>query len=244
MESHKPEPVASDVQQLARPGYGHGSGELRVAASALEGFRPCRFSPDTRTARRLAAFYADMMPSGARLLDVGFGQGHLLQEAQDRGLEAVGLDRDPALVAAARSNGHTVHEGDLLDLCELGEPPFDVIVANHVIEHLDPESLTRFFDHCHRLLVDDGRLLLSTPDFRDQRVATHLFWVDPTHVRPYPQEAVRSLLDDRRWGWISSGQEPAPIRRDYPKVLLGRLRFGRSYGRSSWWCLIGRRSDG
>jgi SAM-dependent methyltransferase len=201
---------------------------------------PCCFSPSPRQARALARFYAERFQPGQRVLDIGFGQGHFLDAARDRGIKAIGVDRDRALAAAARERGHEVFCGDVKELPDLLAEPFDGALATHLIEHLQPQEVKVFCADVAGLVHPGGVFLLATPNFRDLRVATEWFWLDPSHVRPYPEGALSQLIDDDQWKLDASGFEPTPLGRATPKVLLNRLRYGREYGRAGRWFQLRR----
>jgi len=101
---------------------------------------------------------------GARpgaLLDVGAGIGTFLAIARDAGWSVTGTEVSRAGIALARSQYG-------LDIC-LGaieqapvEGPFDAVTLWHVLEHLpNPDSTLK---HVHRLLRDDGILVLALPN--------------------------------------------------------------------------------
>ncbi len=99
---------------------------------------------------------------GSRILDIGCGNGTLLEVARERGANGVGITISPAQVSRARRRGLDVR---LIDFRELNSEDlgyFDGIIANGSIEHfVQPEEVCRqeadlvyrtFFAICHRLL--------------------------------------------------------------------------------------------
>lgn len=204
---------------------------------------PCRFSPDARTAAKIAKFYASLFPERAKVLDIGFGQGFLLEACRQRGLDVVGVERDSSLVRSARERGFDALEADAsrFDTLPLGH--WDVVSATHLIEHMTPDELQGFLRDCGSLLSAGGQLLLSTPNMADWRVASEWFWLDPTHVRPYPPGAVQVLLDPAVWDWVSDGYEPTRHGRHWPIVMANRCRFGTDFGRSGRWYLLARKAS-
>jgi SAM-dependent methyltransferase len=98
---------------------------------------------------------------GARLLDVGCGNGDHLRLASRIGWEAQGLEPDPTAAAAARSAGLHVQEGHLP---ETGLPSdyFEAVTLSHAIEHLhDP---VRSLQEVYRILAPGGKLWIATPN--------------------------------------------------------------------------------
>jgi 2-polyprenyl-3-methyl-5-hydroxy-6-metoxy-1,4-benzoquinol methylase len=86
-----------------------------------------------------------MLTRGARVLDAGCGPGRVGAALAARGHEVVGVDVDPALIAAAEHDhpGPTWVVGDLaeLDLAAAGHARFDAaVVAGNVMTFLAPES--------------------------------------------------------------------------------------------------------
>ena len=87
-----------------------------------------------------------MVPRGARILDAGCGPGRVGAELHARGHTVVGVDADPALIAAANHDhpGPRWLVADLadLDLAAQGEPePFDAaVLAGNVMVFLAPRT--------------------------------------------------------------------------------------------------------
>lgn len=96
-----------------------------------------------------------------RLLDVGCGFGFYLQVARRHGWDAVGVEpAKPVAEFASEQLGLQVIASDF-EHAEL-EPPFDVIMFHHVLEHLrHPKQALCKANH---LLRYGGLLLLSVPN--------------------------------------------------------------------------------
>jgi SAM-dependent methyltransferase len=98
---------------------------------------------------------------GARLLDVGCGDGRFLRLARVLGYTAEGIEFDAAAAALAERQGFPVHVGGLAE-AQLPAGAFEQITLSHVIEHLhDPvAALAGLRDG----LRPGGRLWLQTPN--------------------------------------------------------------------------------
>lgn len=55
-------------------------------------------------------------------------------------------------------------------------------------------------------LAPGGRLVLVTPNARDLRVIGETFWLDPTHVRPYPMMLLDSMLRSTGYDVVHKAQ--------------------------------------
>jgi len=77
--------------------------------------------------------------SGARLLDVGCGNGNKMQDLKELGWQVEGLDLDPEALADVVARGMVAHTGNLEEQCFPGQL-FDAIVSSHVIEHVHESS--------------------------------------------------------------------------------------------------------
>lgn len=102
------------------------------------------------------------------LLEIGFGNGELLQWCKRNGIQAVGLEIIPELVANAEANGFDVY------LHSISEPKseslqflhrtYDCIVAFDVFEHLDNEGIRAAFGFASNLLNPNGKLIIRFPN--------------------------------------------------------------------------------
>lgn len=99
---------------------------------------------------------------GSRLLDIGCGNGTLLEAAQDRGAEAVGITISPPQVQRCRKRGLDVLLLNYRDIAAEWMGYFDAIIANGSVEHfVQPRDVINgkadaiyheLFKICHRLI--------------------------------------------------------------------------------------------
>jgi SAM-dependent methyltransferase len=112
----------------------------------------------------------------------------LLAEA---GIDAEGVDLNPAMVERARAKGRDVKHGDGIEyLAGKPDASLGVIFAAQVIEHLPYERLLDFLRLAARKLKPEGLLIAETVNPHPLN-AFKAFWLDPTHERPiFPELAV------------------------------------------------------
>jgi SAM-dependent methyltransferase len=128
-------------------------------------------------------------------LDYGCGTGHLLRRLTAQGA-ASGLEVSAWSVAAARTTapGATVYSHP----DDLPAAAFGVLVAVHVLEHLDDDAVAAALRTWRRVLVPRGRALVATPDpaGRGHAIAGRRWvgYADPTHVNLKPHAQWRELL--------------------------------------------------
>src|ERR1700761_8419052 len=121
-----------------------------------------------------------MAPRGASILDAGCGPGRLGGYLATVGHQVVGVDVDPALIAAAKQDypGPQWLVGDLaeLDLPARGiAEPFDVIVsAGNVMAFLAPSTRGQVLGRLRAHIADDGRVAIGFGAGRDYGFAEFL----------------------------------------------------------------------
>jgi 2-polyprenyl-3-methyl-5-hydroxy-6-metoxy-1,4-benzoquinol methylase len=151
------------------------------------------------------AFLRLIDPRGLRVLDLGCGGGHngaLLKKAGAR--EVIGVERDPGAAREARRRLDRVVECDLaeLDPDDLGDEPFDAILASDVLEHLyDAEGVLA---RAVTRLRPGGAVVISLPNISNVYVFSQLLlktWprrgsgiFDRTHVRFFAKRDMVRLL--------------------------------------------------
>lgn len=100
-----------------------------------------------------------------RMLDIGCGNGYLLEAAIARGWTVTGHDVDPAITAqVSRRLDVPVLTGDFLEL-DLGhdiDGPYDLVTMHQVLEHLkDPAD---YLDKVRKLLAPGGHFFVAVPN--------------------------------------------------------------------------------
>ncbi len=100
------------------------------------------------------------LPKG-KLVDVGCGNGDMLQFSIQMGWDGIGIELDKQAISACRKNGLTVIEGSYEKLDDYPSL-FDCIICSHVVEHVhDPMAA---LEKMKFALKPGGILLLSCPN--------------------------------------------------------------------------------
>lgn len=133
--------------------------------------------------------------AGARLLDVGCGNGKFLKEAQLAGWQCFGVDFDPQAVEIAKGQGATVMQGTLMEQ-NFPDDYFDAITLSHVIEHV--HCVEELLVECERILKQKGTLWLATPNIdsiiRKWFKKDWLACIPPQHLTLFNQKTLSNLL--------------------------------------------------
>jgi SAM-dependent methyltransferase len=136
---------------------------------------------------------------GRRVLDVGCMYGYLLEEARERGVAAaVGVELSAGPAKAARERGLDVFCGTIEKFAEKRPEPFDLVIAQHVLEHVT--ELTSFLGTAKKLVAPGGSLCICVPNFdaRARRLFSDAWgWYQtPVHLHHFGLAAMTKLLAD------------------------------------------------
>lgn len=128
--------------------------------------------------------------NGAKLLDVGCGEGTFLLAARRKGWSVAGIEINPT---AARSAGLAVFE-DLKDVSQCG--PFDRITFWHTLEHVRDPLAT--LQEARKLLSPRGLVFIAVPDaggWQARALGRHWLHLDaPRHLYHFNSRALGRLL--------------------------------------------------
>ena len=119
------------------------------------------------------AAIAEMIPPGVRVLDIGCGDGSLLEYlVRAKGVDGRGLELSQQNVNQCVARGLSVVQGDAdTDLSEYPSGIFDIVILSQTIQATERPSYV-----LHELLRIGKRVIVSFPNFGHWRVRLSLLF--------------------------------------------------------------------
>jgi 2-polyprenyl-3-methyl-5-hydroxy-6-metoxy-1,4-benzoquinol methylase len=137
-----------------------------------------------------------------RVLDVGCGNGKLLDALSRRSSELTGIDASAAAIELARKRVPKANlmVADVQHTLPFSDAAFDIVFMLDVLEHL--QSPVRAVSEAGRVLRPGGRLAITTPNANSpMRYVRGKNWfgvADPGHVSLYTSFTLSHLLERSR----------------------------------------------
>jgi methionine biosynthesis protein MetW len=172
---------------------------------------------------------ADMIEPGSRVLDIGSGDGTLIEHLfRTRGCDARGIEIDMAEVTRAVAHGLPVMQGDAdHDLAQYPDGAFDYVVLSRTLQAVErPREVLR------QMLRIGTRGLVSFPNFGHWQVRLQLLrtgrmpvtptwsraWYETPNIHPCTVLDFRALcaeegLEVERWLAVDEAGRKSPWRR-------------------------------
>ncbi len=164
--------------------------------------------------------WSRMFSQPGTVLEVGCGDGYMLNSLRGQGWTAVGIERTPEMAEFARTQlGLEVYSTGVQDIPN--NQKFDAIILFQVLEHI-AEPLTMLQEVAKRL-TPNGKLIIGVPNFDSwQRVFAGKYWFHldiPRHLvhfSPYSLEQALKLagmtieriryasVEHDPYGWLQS----------------------------------------
>jgi SAM-dependent methyltransferase len=199
---------------------------------ALKGIRLSNF-------QQLLTECADLLPGGARLLDIGCAHGWFMDAAKAFGITCVGIEPDLEMERRARSAGHDVIAGLFPEVMPEGAR-FDAITFNDVFEHLpDVNGIAHILPD---YLEPGGAVIVNLPVadgiiFRMARLAARFGMRDPLyrmwqaglpspHLSYFNGMTLRRLFEAAGFTCVRQGQ----LQSFSGNGLYDRIRYDRDIG--------------
>jgi 2-polyprenyl-3-methyl-5-hydroxy-6-metoxy-1,4-benzoquinol methylase len=166
------------------------------------------------------------------VLDIGCGRGIVLDLLKELGVNAEGIDIMPEAVSYCRAKGHRAQLAEATEYLQARTAQYDGIFCSHVVEHLEVADAERLVARAFTALRPNGLFIIVTPNPRDIEIIGEVFWLDPTHRRPYPGDLLQTMLADVGFTRITreTPRGRPSGRRHWPVWLFRKLVLGRYFG--------------
>lgn len=192
------------------------AGEYRLDYQFGVGRRPPRFhlTRSRRDAEARLSFLRPALGERRRVLDFGSGSGEFLALTAAEGHEVRGIEPGETFAAYARDTYGVPVDSHVWQQAEFAPGSFDVITANHVLEHLrEPVAALK---RMAEWLADDGVMFVAVPNaLGRRRNGFQLFHF--AHVYNFTP---RTLV----WAGLVAGLEPDPRFRSEGTMIVFRKR--------------------
>lgn len=157
------------------------------------------------------------LPKG-KLLDVGCGEGTLVDIAVKRGWEAEGIEPNKNFVKWAKKNyGVKIKQGSVFNE-KLEKNSYDAITLLDVIEHVPDPIL--FLKRCRELLKDGGYIVISTPNFGSlfsRIMKKNWFYILSIHLFYFTPKTINMIL--KKSGFRTLAIKPYYLRTSIDYIL-------------------------
>jgi len=106
---------------------------------------------------------AEEIKDGDRILDVGCGNGRLIEAFENKEVEYLGVDNSEELIRLAEENyDHKFLVSDILDLSSFEDKDFDYAFCLAVLQHLPSVELrVQALEQIKMKLKDEGKMVVS-----------------------------------------------------------------------------------
>ncbi|WP_155895413.1 class I SAM-dependent methyltransferase [Comamonas aquatica] len=141
-------------------------------------------------------------------LDFGFGNGEMLQTLRKLGVQGIyGIEANINLVHLANKNGYYAFKS-VDEIPKEVHQKFDLIVAMHVMEHIDYDALRLIFTSLDGLLRPGGSVVAAFPN-GESPFSNFAFNSDPTHINSLTREKCRLLCQNTSIRLVSYQEFPS-----------------------------------
>jgi 2-polyprenyl-3-methyl-5-hydroxy-6-metoxy-1,4-benzoquinol methylase len=167
------------------------------------------------------------------ILDIGCATGSLLAALRDKGWRVTGVEISPSAIYAKNERKLDVRNIPLEEN-NFSDNYFDVILASHLIEHLNEPKA--FLEETYRILKDNGSIFITTPDISGfqsilfgsrwrSAIFDHLYLFSRRTLSKMLKTVGFKVVSCHSWGGLAAGVAPKTVKR-VADFLAKRLNFG------------------
>ena len=148
---------------------------------------------DRQWNRKMQSGYVAHFRGCHKVLDLACGSGIFLELLAEQGIPALGVERNPAIVAWVKQHGWDIVEQDVFAFLEQTTETYDGVFCSHFLEHLPLEQVLRFFELLAPCVRAAGTVVIVVPNHESIRMQLLGFWRDPEYGRFYHPELLEAL---------------------------------------------------
>ena len=131
---------------------------------------------------------------GELFLDAGCGRGEFLELLKENDIPYIGIDINELEVNFLKERGFNVAKADILEYLSNTPHKFIGISSFQVIEHLEFDYIKKFIELAYNKIGHNGVIILESINPHCP-YALSRFYLDTSHIRPYPPETIKFLLE-------------------------------------------------
>ena len=155
----------------------------------------------------------------ARIVDIGCGTGQFLHFLRGEGYtNAMGVDSSPEQLDICREKAlMPAEQADAIEHLLAHKGRYDLVVANHLLEHLSGERAVQLCSASLAALAAGGALIATTPNMSNI-LAGRMFHADLTHLTGFTEDSLRHCFAAGGFSEIEITDGGVPI------SFAGRIR--------------------
>jgi 2-polyprenyl-3-methyl-5-hydroxy-6-metoxy-1,4-benzoquinol methylase len=213
------EQVAELRQQVAKLQEATRFEPPYTSADFTERFRGARADVVT-SMRSIVPVFAGV---GGPILDLGCGNGEMLESLRDANLSAYGLETDQVSVDACVAAGFDVRTADgVAHLAAVKPNSLGGVAVIQVIEHLSLQQRVDTITHAFAALEPGGVLAIETVNPLTLYTFANALYLDPTHTQPIHPLYLRFVLEHAGFTEVTHVvRSQAPADEQLPASLFG-----------------------
>ena len=165
---------------------------------------------DRQWNREMQSGYVAHFQGCHKVLDLACGSGIFLELLAEHGIPALGVERNPTVVAWVKQHGWNIVEQDVFAFLEQTTETYDGVFCSHFLEHLPFEQILRFFELLAPRVSVAGTVVIVVPNPESIRMQLLGFWRDPEHVRFYHPELLEAICRHAGLEVIHTNREEVP----------------------------------
>lgn len=194
----------------------------------LRGYNEVKYDINLKLPKYLKKYFPES--KNAKILDIGCGQGRLLQSAKNEGYTSLlGIDISQNAILQCKGLGlEVILINDITEFSNnYKEKKFDFIILSHVLEHIKKDDIiATLFAIRNNLLSKDGKLFIAVPNAQSN---TSAYWrfEDFTHTILFTSGSITYVLNAAGFNTINfvntKGVEGQKFYRRWLKLIFLKL---------------------